>query len=102
MIRQFDICPLRRRRGAATHVVVLQHDILDDLRTLLVAPLRPVTASEPNPRLRPLITVAGMAHALAVDMLSVIDRRELDAAVASAETSKVEIWRAIDMAFYGR
>ena len=101
MIRQFDICPLKRPRGPATHVVVMQHDGLSDLRTVLAAPLRPVNTQEPHPRLRPETHFAGKTYALALDMLAVIDKSLLGDAAASVEDCEYAIRRAIDMAFFG-
>ncbi len=100
-MHQFDICTLRKPRSQSTYVVVLQHAALDDLRTVLAAPLQKSTITEPRPRLRPSIWLGDTAFSLAVDKLAVIDRSERGYIVGSAAGSADAIKRAVDVAFFG-
>lgn len=103
MIRQFDICRLRKRTGgaAATLVVVLQHNELSDIATVIVAPLTRDLPAERRPRLHPWIDVPEGQAMLAVERMAAIDRREIAETVGSATKQADEIKRALDIAFYG-
>ncbi len=100
-MRQFDICQLRKPRGRSAYVVVMQHDELGDLRTVLVAPPRIDSAVEHRPRLRPRVHFDGRIFHLAVDLLAVIDRDQLGETVGSEQSSADTIKRATDLAFFG-
>jgi hypothetical protein len=103
LIHQFDICRLGSRvpSRAALLVVVLQHDELDDLATLIVAPLLGELPSEARPRLHPEIWLDGSPAYLFVDRMSAVRRSEIGAVVGSAQGAAWAIKRAIDTVFFG-
>ena len=102
LIRQFDICELPRRGSRQTAlVVVLQHDELDSLATLIVAPLLNDLPSETHPRLHPKIAIGEHRAFLFVDRMAAVQRSELGLVVGSAAGEAWAICRAIDIAFFG-
>lgn len=83
-------------------VVDCQSDLLSDLRSRVVAPLRrdgedSVSASRLNPR----ITVDGIDHRVATQFLRSVDRRLLSQRVSSAVAQEWEIKVALDMLISG-
>ena len=101
LIRQFDICELRRTRGGMRLVVVLQHDELSDVATVLVAPLVEGLAPENRPRLHPVAEFGGRRYHLMVERLAAIERKALGPVVGSCKDVSDAIKRAIDIAFLG-
>lgn len=103
LIQQFDICQLATRQSSkeAVLVVVLQHDELDDLATLIVAPLLKDLPSESHPRLHPEIWLDGSRAFLFVERMSAVRRSVLASVVGNAHEEAWAIQRAIDIAFFG-
>ena len=102
-VRQFDVFPnpSEGSRRIAPFVVVLQSHLLDDLPTVIVAPLL-------RPAERPAFTDVGMhvsfsgeGYTLSVAELSATDARRLSRPVGSLRDYDYEIRRALDRVFTG-
>ena len=100
-MRQFDICALKRRNGAVTHVVVLQHDEFSDADTVLVAPLPGPVSADPRLRLHPRLSFRGGDQCIVVERMAAIDRRHLGPIEGTAADHANAIKRAIDLTFFG-
>ena len=84
-----------------TFVVVLQHDELDKLATVIVAPLMASLPAEAHPRLHPQIDVGSRRAFLFVERMSAVQRRTLGTVVGSAGEQAWAIKRALDVTFFG-
>ena len=102
-MRQFDVFanPSERSRRIAPLVVVLQSHLLDDIATVVVAPL--LRAAE-----RPAFTQVGMAvafngedYTLSLAELSAVDARRLSRSLGSLQEIEYDIRRALDRLFTG-
>lgn len=87
--------------GGTALVVVLQHDQLSDLETVVVAPLRTDLAVERLAHLHPDIVFDGVRHSLIVDQMAAVRREEIQSVVGSAADAAWGIKRAIDLVFIG-
>lgn len=104
MARQFDI--FRTARGA--HVVreqwltILQSDLLDELRTRVVAPLLPA-ASLPRGigTLNPAIMIDGQDYRIAPQLMATLTTTELGSKVDTAASQRDLIVRAVDALLSG-
>ncbi len=82
--------------------MVLQHDLLDDLTTRVVAPLVPVASRGHAARgLNPQIWIGDSPYALLVEYPAAATERELGTHVMSAAYARDEIIRALDILFTG-
>ena len=102
-MKRFDVCPSIGAGvvGRGRLVVVLQHEYLNELGTLVVAPLFDGSMLERIERLRPLVQVAGRSYVVAVDRLASLPARQLAAPVANLEASHYELTKALDFLFAG-
>lgn len=103
MIRQFDVFanPNSDEVAYRPFLVVLQSDLISDLRATIVSPLvrrRDMTGAQ---RLNPLVTVGGEEFWLATHELFALDRRILRKKVASLAECRNQIIAALDMLFTG-
>jgi hypothetical protein len=97
-MRQFDICGLRH--DDRQMVLVLQHGHVDDLATVIVAPLAAV--AEPMiSRIRFAVTIGGRNHVVQLDRMAAIARREMGETLATLAARQDEIKAGIDLLFYG-
>lgn len=98
MVRQFDVCRLKN----GTLVVVLQHDLLGDLRSRVVAPLLPLERA--GGALRGLtldLDVGGTPLRLMPQLMATLTLAELGPPVTSLGTSRDAILRACDVLLCG-
>lgn len=102
-MRQFDVFENAntRSRAIAPYVVIVQSHLLDDLPTVVVAPLL-------RPHERPAYTyvsveldVLGQSYVLSLAELAVMDRRALGRHVADVKAREDDIRRAIGRIFTG-
>lgn len=102
-MKRFDVCPASGLgiAGRRRLVVVLQHEHLDVLGTLVVAPLFLTRELDAIVRLRPLVVVTGRSYLIAVDRLASLPTRQLGTPVASLESSRYELINALDFLFAG-
>jgi|AACY02.2.fsa_nt_gi CcdB protein. len=97
MARQFDVC--RMRNGAL--VVVIQSDLLDEMRTRVVVPLLPRDMLPPIGRLTPEVIANGVAYLAAPQLMATLTLDELGAPVASAAEHRDALIRACDLLLGG-
>jgi toxin CcdB len=100
---QFDVFanPDAGEAAYRPFLVVLQSDLVSDLRAAIVAPLvrrQDMTGAQ---RLNPLVTVGGEEFWLATHELFALDRRVLRKKIASLAECHDQIIAARDMLFTG-
>jgi toxin CcdB len=102
-MKRFDVCPASGLgvAGRKRLVVVLQHDHLSVLGSLVVAPLFLQRELEAIARLRPLVIVTGRSYLVAVDRLASLPTRQLGTPVENLEASRYELNNALDFLFLG-
>ena len=93
---QFDVY---RVRGNVL-VVDCQADLLRDLPTRLVAPLRPADPNAPD-RLIPIVEIDGKRLAMMTPLVRSIAVRDIEGTVANLTTEEVRIKAALDMLISG-
>lgn len=71
------------------YLVVLQNDLLDEYRSVLVAPLQPASTSAKSSRLRPRFDIAGVALVLNVLEMAPMPRAHLGPAVADLDRFRI-------------
>jgi hypothetical protein len=81
--------------------VVLQHAVLDQLRTVVVAPLLDLSDTPRIKRLHPVFKVNGSEYLIAVDLMVAIERRHIVEVVTSADQLADDIQNALDLIFIG-
>lgn len=88
------------RDGDGTLVVDCQSDLLDRLRTRLVAPLlAPDDALDP--RLNPVVTVEGQPYVFAPQYLATVPASELKQPIGWLRDDEYPIGRALDLMLGG-
>lgn len=103
-MRQFDILRNPHPDTAiwAPYLLVLQCDLLSDLRTMVVAPLVHATQfGRPATTLNPVFEVEGQRVVLSIAELAGVSRGRLGEPVGSLETQRQAILAAIDFLFTG-
>jgi hypothetical protein len=98
-MRQFDVCRLKRQSGQL--VVILQHDLVDDLETCIVAPLSDKSYRKLIASLRLSVEFEGTPFVLQIDRLAAIDRREIGSIVGNLAREETRIKNALDLVFLG-
>jgi toxin CcdB len=103
MIRQFDVFanPDADEAAYRPFLVVLQSDLVSDLRSMIVAPLVKRQDMAGAQRLNPLVTVGDQEFWLATHELFALDRRILSNKAASLADRRDHIIAALDMLFTG-
>ena len=98
MARQFDVY----RRPNGTLVVDLQHNLLEDLHTRVVAPLIPKAKDAPDSRsLNPMVSFDGKDYFLATHFLATATLAELGTNLGDISHKRDDIIRALDLLFTG-
>lgn len=99
---------VHRNRNATTaglypYLLDIQNDLLDDLKTRLVAPLHRVAnlTRKPLDRLMPVITVEGERYAVMTPLMAGIASSELGEIVGDASEHRREIVGAVDFLMVG-
>jgi toxin CcdB len=103
LARQFDIVENRNlaRRGQYPYLVVLQHDRIAKLGSVIAAPLVEATDRLIESRLHPSILLAGRRYALIVEELAAIQISSLGRVVGFAEPVRYAVVAALDLLFTG-
>ncbi len=97
---QFDI--YEGRGEGIEFLIDLQHDMLNNLSTRIVAPLvSPETVGPPMRTVNPRISVGGEQYILMTQLLAAIPISTLNGPVGSGQTQREEIVAAIDLLFTG-
>ena len=102
-LKQFDVFPNPKRERRATHpfIVVLQSDLMPNLKTRVVAPRIPVTKIAGWERLMPEVSVAGNRYVISMPDLGAMPVNVMLPAVANLEDHRYRIIGAIDLIFTG-
>jgi toxin CcdB len=102
-VRQFDIVENLsvQTRSRYPFVVVLQHDRISGLSTLVVAPMIRVSALPQLDRLHPSVTLDLQSYRVVVEELAAVHRRTLGRIVGSLEGERYSIIAALDLLFTG-
>lgn len=102
-MKRFDICAARGLgvTGNERLVVILQHKHFKDLDTTIVAPLYRIQELPILETLRPSLSVGRKKLIVAIDRMVSLPKKQLGAAVGTAENIQFEILRAIDRLFSG-
>jgi toxin CcdB len=96
--RQFDVY----RTSAGTLVVVIQSDLLDEMRTRVVAPLLPAgAAGRPMRGLNPEISFGEEAVVLMPQLLATLTIAELGVPAGSIAHMRDTVIRAVDTLLAG-
>lgn len=102
-MKRFDVC---RAHGAGVAgrerlVVVLQHEQLAELATVVVAPLFAPSDLPKIGRLRPVVVVGGQSLVAAMDRLVSIPVKQLSSPLHNLEHHRFELVGALDILFSG-
>ena len=103
-MRQFEVLrnPNPQTAAWAPYLLVLQNDLLRDLRTAVVAPLvRQADFGRPMQVLNPLFEVQGEPLVLSTAELAGVSTAMLGETVASLADRRTEIIAALDLLFTG-
>jgi toxin CcdB len=103
MARQFDVVanPDAEDAQYRPYLVILQSDLVSDLRSTVVAPLIARSRIVGARQLNPLVIVDGAEYWIAIYELFAIERHLLGAKVASVDDRRDPIIAAIDFLFVG-
>jgi|SRR3954463_8334589 len=90
-------------RSVVPFLLDVQHDLLSDLETRVVIPLRPVSAIQGKPLrpLMPVLEIEGERFVLLTPQMAGIPKSELGAQVTRIEHYRSEIIAAIDFLVTG-
>jgi len=101
---QFDVFanPVAAARGAYPFLVLLQSDLVEQMKTRVVAPasLAVRTGAKTN-RLLPLVAIEQERYLVLVPRVFAIDRSELRTAIGNVRDARAELIQAIDLLFVG-
>ena len=100
---QFDVFANPDLDSAESHpyFVVLQHDLLAQFNTRIVAPLIAPKQLPQFERLMPEVKIRGSRFVIDLTNLGVLPTRLLQKPIANLEAERYQIVRAIDLAFTG-
>lgn len=103
MPQQFDIVENLnpRSRSQYPYLLVLQHDRLSFLRSVVVAPLVEWTNAIAASRIHPTLAVNEKRYVALIEDLATVQPSLLGVAVESAENRRYEIVAALDLLFTG-
>jgi transcriptional antiterminator Rof (Rho-off) len=97
-MRQYDVCHLTRREQL---IVVLQHDVTDELATRIVAPLVKSASHSNVARIRVPVAVNGGKYLLCLDRMAAVDRSEIGNVVDSIADADFPTKNGLDFLFFG-
>jgi mRNA-degrading endonuclease toxin of MazEF toxin-antitoxin module len=98
-MRQFDVCRLK-----ATHeqlVVVIQHDVTDELATRVVAPVSDRPFSQVMTHLRIPVDLDDGRYLILLDRMAAIESRMIGDVVGNLSEREREIKNGLDFLFFG-
>ena len=100
-MKRFEVWKLASVGQAEQLVIVLQSERVDQIRSIIVAPLEPFRTNLVIERLTPHIAVLGNPYVVLTTLLSAVDRRELVEKVDHAGQFDYEIMAALNRLFTG-
>lgn len=98
-MRQFDVCWLRPPHEGL--VVILQHDLVDQLDTRVVAPLSDTPHRLLIDKLRLNVDFGHGEHLLQMDRLAAIPRAAIGQVAGNLDQEQDRIKAALDLLFIG-
>jgi toxin CcdB len=103
MTRQFDVVanPDADEAVHRPYLLILQSDLVYDLKSVIVAPLVVRDAMQGAHRLNPILAVEGREFWLAAHELFAVDRRVLRQKIATLADRRDVIISALDFVFTG-
>jgi toxin CcdB len=103
MSRQFDVVanPDAEEAAERPYLVILQSDLVYDLKSTIVAPLVVRNSMQGAQRLNPVFIVEGREFWLATHELFAVDRRLARKKVATLSDHRDKITAALDFVFSG-
>ena len=99
LMRQFDICRLKDRSEQL--VLLLQHDIAEELTTRIVAPLSDKPYRNLITQIRVPVEIDGKHFVVQLDRMAAIDRRAIGNVVGNLVSDEQRIKSALDLVFLG-
>ena len=97
-MRQFDVC---RLKGRDQLIVVLQHDIADELASRIVAPLSVAPPRKPIDRIRVPIELNGDRYVVQLDRLAAIEKSAIGAVLGNVGDADSQIKNGVDLLIFG-
>ncbi len=103
MARQFDIVRNLNSVSRTDYpfLLILQHDRVESLQSVMVAPLVPADARAGRSRLHPAIDVLGRSYVVKMEDIAAAPRGVIRAVVGSAIARRYQIVAALDLLFTG-
>ena len=98
-MKQFDVCRLRRPPDQL--VVIVQHDLVDQLGTRLVAPLSTTSDRALVDGLRIAVELDLGSYVVLLDRMAAIEQRMIGQVVGSLSAEEGRIKRGLDLLFFG-
>jgi toxin CcdB len=103
VLRQFDLIenlnPASRRQYP--FLVVLQHDRVSSIGSIVVAPLGEANPALAGARIHPSLELGSRRYVIFVEQLAAVPHRMLGPVVGSAEANRYAIVAALDLLFTG-
>jgi hypothetical protein len=102
-VRQFDITKslMSESNREFPYLLILQHPFLDDLKSLIVAPVRTSPKALAVPKLSVELKTGKFTGFAAMHLLGVVERNTVGATVANAAEFRDDIIRAYDLIISG-
>jgi toxin CcdB len=88
-------------RAQYPYIVILQHDRMASIRSVIAAPLVEWTSALASSRIHPSITVNGRRYVALIEELAAVPQPAFGERVGSAEAQRYEIIAALDLLFTG-
>jgi toxin CcdB len=103
LVAQFDIAQNLNSasRGAYPLLLILQHDQISSLQSVVVAPLVPSVAGIGTSRLHPVLEVSGRPYVVKMEDMAATPRGMIGAVMGSAMDRRYDIVAALDLLFTG-
>lgn len=103
VIRQFDVFRNPNDKKRFPFLLVVQHDLLEDLTVRVVVPLTPKASfgEKTAVRLNPVFTVEGTPVVMLTQLLGAVRASTLGKRVATLSAKRTEIIGALDLLFTG-
>ena len=98
-MKQFDICQLRNPPDQL--VVILQHDLVDELGTRVVAPLSDRRYRTLIDALRIPVEINFASYVVQLDRMAAIETRMIGHVVGTVAAEENRIKRGLDLLFFG-
>lgn len=98
-MRQFDVCRLKATLDQL--VVVIQHDVADELATRVVAPVSDRPFTHVMTHLRIPVDLHDGQYLILLDRMAAIESRTIGDVVGNLSEQEREIKNGLDLLFFG-